>query len=185
MTEWSFDVVLNREPTDAEADALFEAGLDDCGVVLGGRGQPSYLSCHREAPDLVAAVLAVAAEVRTVPGLRAVRARHDDLVTLGAAAQRTNGLRTRESLRLLAGAKRGPGGFPAPVNEDGGARLYSWTEVATWLREVLGDALPEVVPDLVVADHALRLADDLARYRSVRPETVRRYVFPEPGDVAA
>ena len=37
-------------------------------------------------------------------------------------------------------------------------RLYSWSAIAAWLREALGDDVPEVNPELAIADATLRLA---------------------------
>jgi len=64
-----------------------------------------------------------------------------DAVTLTDAAQRL-GRRTAESLRLLAEGKRGPGGFPAPVVDTGKLRVYSFAEIAAWLREALDEDVP-------------------------------------------
>jgi hypothetical protein len=59
----------------------------------------------------------------------------DDLVSLKDIAAHT--ARTYESARLLASDKRGPGGFPPPVTTTDGWSLYSWAQVAQWLRTTL------------------------------------------------
>lgn len=57
-----------------------------------------------------------------------------DLVGISDIAQLTG--KTRESIRLYADAKRGPGGFPAPVGVVGDAvRIWRWADVDEWLRE--------------------------------------------------
>lgn len=151
MTTWNFQLRLNREPTEDEFDALYEAGLSDVGV------EGTMVDVDREAPTLLKAIASVAAQIRKVPGLRAVGVETDDAVTLADAAQRL-GRRTAESLRLLAEGRRGPGGFPAVIVDTGKVRVYSWAEITTWLREALGEEVPAANRDLVLADHALRLA---------------------------
>jgi hypothetical protein len=65
-TCWSFTLRLNRAPTDDEVDALYEAGLDDTGIA------GETLTVDREADSLLRAIASAAADVRAVPGLRAV-----------------------------------------------------------------------------------------------------------------
>ena len=169
MTNWNFQLRLNREPNEGEYDALFEAGLSDVGF------EGSLADVDREAPNLLAAVASVVAQIGTVPGLRAVRVETQDAVTLTDAAARL-GRRTAESLRLLAEGKRGPGGFPAPIVDTGKVRVYSWAEIATWLHEALGEHVPPVNRQLVLADHALRLADEAQRGGRAEFEAVRHLV---------
>lgn len=116
-----------------------------------------------------------AEQIRTVAGLRAVGVETQDAVTLSDAAQRL-GRRTAESLRLLADGKRGPGGFPRPQVDTGKVRVYSFAEIVTWLREALGEDLPPAPRDLLLADHALRLADEAERAGRSLAEAVRYLV---------
>lgn len=169
MTTWNFQLRLNREPTEDEFDALYEAGLSDVGI------EGTLVDVDREAPTLLRAVVTVAAQIRSVPGLRAVRAETHDAVTLSDAAQRL-GRRTSESLRLLAEGKRGPGGFPASIVDTGNVRIYSWAEITTWLHEALGEDVPDASRELVLADHALRLADKAQRGGKADVEAVRQLV---------
>ena len=153
MTVWTFTLQLNRAPTDAEVDALFEAGLDDAAVT------GNTLTVDRAGGSVLAAIASSVAEVHSVPGLRAVGVdTGGDAVTLADIAQRLGGRRTQESLRLLASSKRGPGGFPAPIVDTGKIRVYSWAEVSAWLRDVLGEVVAEPGRDLTLADATLRLA---------------------------
>ncbi|MGH8571636.1 MAG: hypothetical protein ACREX8_03545 [Gammaproteobacteria bacterium] len=170
MTEWSFEIRLSATPSDEVIDSLFEAGLDDCSIA------GDLLYCNREAPSLLAAVASVSADVRKVTGLRPVAVEADDPVTLGDAAQRLRGLRSAESLRLLAEGKRGPGGFPAPLVDTGHLRVFSWAEISTWLRTRMGDDVPEVDPDLMLADAALRLLDRAERVDAEHVAAVRQLV---------
>lgn len=175
MPEWSFTVILNQPLTREQADAF-----DHCDAFADGSvssvldpedptrypspgpdaSQLKELMCDVEAPTLLEAVADVARDIRLIPGLRAVGVRHDDTVTLGEAAQRTAGKRTRQSLVQLARGQRGPGGFPSAETETAGTAFYSWARIADFLRS-LGDDIPPVSRDLVIAAHALRLADDL------------------------
>ncbi|WP_411121413.1 hypothetical protein [Streptomyces sp. x-19] len=120
------------------------------------------------------AIAQVARNIRLVPGLHAVGVRHDDMVTLGEAAQRCG--RSRQSLVQLSRGQRGSGGFPEPEVETEGTAFYSWRRIAGFLRG-LGDDIPSVSHDLVVADHALRLADDLEGL-DVAPGTLRSLGLP-------
>lgn len=166
MTTWNFQLRLNREPTEAEFDALYQAGLSDTGI------EGSLIDVDREAPSMLQAVASVAQQIRTVPGLRAVGIETQDAVTLTDAAQRL-GRRTAESLRLLAEGKRGPGGFPSPIVDTGKLRVYSYAEVTAWLREALGEDVPTASRELVLADRALRLADKAHRGGKADIEAVR------------
>ncbi|HEY0804058.1 MAG TPA: hypothetical protein VGD84_03290 [Pseudonocardiaceae bacterium] len=166
MTTWNFQLRLNREPTEDEFDALYEAGLSDAGI------EGTLVDVDREAPTLLAAISRAAKQVRTVHGLHAVGLETADAVTLADAAARL-GRRTPESLRLLAEGKRGPGGFPPPIVDTGKVRVYSWAEISAWLREALGEDVPVASHELVLADQALRLADRAQRGGKAEVEAVR------------
>ncbi|HEX3779913.1 MAG TPA: hypothetical protein VHX38_09605 [Pseudonocardiaceae bacterium] len=170
MTTWNFQLRLNREPTEDEIDALYEAGLSDAGI------EGTLVDVDREATNLLAAVTSVVADIRAVAGLRAIAVENDDAVTLSDAAQRLGGRRTGESLRLLAEGKRGPGGFPRPVADTGKVRVYSWTEITNWLRETLGEKVPDANPHLALADRALRLAERAAHGGKAELDAVRHLV---------
>ncbi|WP_336210803.1 hypothetical protein [Nonomuraea sp. LPB2021202275-12-8] len=172
MTTWNFRVTLNREPTDDEADALYEAGLDDCAIAGGPHGSIG-LMCDREAESLIEAVISVLVQIRAVEDLWATSVGQGDGVTLGDAARRHGG-RTQASLRQLASGQRGPGGFPAPIIEADNISVYSWSEIAEWLRTEMGDDIPPVDRALAVADAAVKL---VCRARRVHRESeVRRLV---------
>lgn len=169
MTVWNFQLRLNREPTEAEFDELYEAGLSDVGI------EGTLMDVDREGPTLLSAIASVVQEIRAVAGLRAVGVETQDAVTLTDAAQRL-GRRTAESLRLLAEGKRGPGGFPAPVVDTGKIRVYSFAEITTWLHEALGEEVPTVSHELVLADHALRLVEKAQRGGEAEVDAVRHLV---------
>lgn len=169
MSTWNVQLRLNREPTEDELNALYEAGLSDAGF------EGSLVDVDRDAPTLLDAVRSAAGQIRAVAGLRAVGLETQDAVTLSDAAQRL-GRRTAESLRLLAEGKRGPGGFPRPLVDTGKVRVYSWAEIVTWLREALGEDAPAVNRDLLLADHALRLADEAERAGRNQAEAVRHLI---------
>lgn len=170
MPVWSFQLRLNRMPTEADVDALFEAGLDDASVA------DTVVDVDREAPTLLAAVTSAASDVRKVSDLRPVGATCDDAVTLRDAAARLRGTRSAESLRLLAEGKRGPGGFPLPIVDTGNIRVWSWAEVSSWLRDAVGDDVPGADPDLVLADAALRLVDRAERIDTAHVDAIRHLI---------
>jgi hypothetical protein len=154
---WSFTILLDREPTDDEFNAMYDAGLDDSSI--SDEFGEHLMGMDREAPSLFAAIISSVRDLRSMNGPRPIGVRFDDSVTLSDISLRLHGTRTAESLRLLAAGKRGPGGFPPPRLDTGKLRVYSWAQVATWLRDVLGDDVPDSDPDLALADAALRLAE--------------------------
>lgn len=160
---WSFTVLLDRGPSDAEFDAMCEAGLDDGGV-SSGPGE-NYIDMDREAPSLFEAIISTVRDLHAAGGPRpiGISLEESDGMTLSDISYRLRGARTTESLRLLAAGKRGPGGFPRPLLDTGNLRIYSWAEVSTWLHDVLGDEVPEPRPDVAttlrLADNALRLLE--------------------------
>lgn len=69
-----------------------------------------------------------------------------------------------------------PGGFPSAMVDTGKVRIYSWLEIVTWLREALGEDVPKPDHELVLADHALRLADEAQRGGKADVDAVRHLV---------
>ena len=155
MNEYSFTILLDRAPTDAEADALYDAGLD--GNVIQGNGSGSFM-VTQPAQTLDEAILTVIDCLREF-GLNPVGIENDDLVNIADIARRTG--RTHESVRLLAAGKRGPGGFPAPVSGD----LYSWEQVRRWFADYEGAS-----PAYDTEDATLACADLFLRAKVLRPD---------------
>lgn len=172
MTSYEFTLKLNREVTEAEIDALYEAGCDDAGIETGLLG--TLIQFDREAPSLAQAITSAARDIDKVPGLRAVGVACDNMVTLRDIADRIG--RTREAVRLWASGERGPGGFPAPeLITTGGEKVWDWEQVAYWLRwhrDVI-DQTPGMA-----ALHVLATADRVlaarAALRSEPDSTVRQ-----------
>ncbi|WP_219471069.1 hypothetical protein [Nonomuraea rhizosphaerae] len=186
MTIWNFRILLNREPSDEETDALYEAGLDDC-AVAGGPDGSVQLMCDRAGESLLEAIASVLPQIRKVKQLWAIGVGQGDAVTLGDAARR-HGNRTQASLRQLAGGQRGPGGFPEPLMEADNISLYSWAEVSEWLRVVMGDDVPEVSRDIAVADAAVKLAcraRALGMKKDIMMKVVDSAFDPEPVSASA
>jgi hypothetical protein len=147
-----FTVVLDRRPTDAELDALFEAGLDD--ATFGVERDFPVVEFDREAPALADAVASAVRQLDVV-GLAPVRVLDNDLLTLADIADRIR--QSRESVRRYATGERGPGGFPPPANPArAGTVFYRWSEVAPWVRDKLGLDAPDNDPALVVANLVLQ-----------------------------
>ena len=149
MAVWEFTLIVDgRDVAQQEvADALWEAGCDD--ALVGQTNGVPYLDFDREAATLEEAVTSAIADIETVPGLQVVRFVDSELVSMAEIAERSG--RTRESVRLLVTGERGPGGFPAPVNDPRRPnRLWRWSQVERWLlnrRDQTG-----VVPDDRSAD---------------------------------
>ena len=66
MRTQRFEVVLDRHPSDDDTNAMYEAGLDDCGISIGGQtalSGPSKVYVDRKAPSLAAAIESVTADL--------------------------------------------------------------------------------------------------------------------------
>ena len=126
---------------EASVEALFDAGCDD--AMIGRVGGIQYLDFDREAETIGDAVFGATGAIESaLPGAQVVHLEPDDLVTMSEIAERTG--RTRESVRLLVGGGRGPGGFPAPATHfRSRQRMWRWQEVVAWFAERLGGAVPE------------------------------------------
>lgn len=118
---------------------------------------------------------AVAAAVRTAErvGLRTLRIDVQDWVTAGEIARRIG--RSRETVRLWAVGRSGPGGFPPPLNPGCETTYYSWSDVRLWLRSRLGLDPPGDDPALVAANLALQLRSLVPRVPEIN-ELIRLLV---------
>jgi hypothetical protein len=171
---YEFTLRVNRELTDAEIEALYEAGCDDAGIETGPDG--TLIEFSREAGSWAEALGSAVADIESVDDLMVVGAGQDDQVTMLDIARRAG--RSREAVRLWASGKRGPGGFPAPSwTSPSGERFWSWPEVAAWLRDARGIEL-DVPPDEIWwADAILktRVAEaEAKRLRAQAPAAFRR-----------
>jgi hypothetical protein len=157
-----FTLVLDRQPTDEELDALVAAGCDD--AVFGNEEGLPVAEFDREATTMAEAIVSAVLSIEGV-GPRPMRVVDQDLLTLADIADRVG--RSRESVRRYATGDRGGGGFPPPVNPSReGTAFYRWSEVAPWLRDRIGLELDDVEEVLVVANlilqarqHRPRVAD--------------------------
>ncbi len=83
-------------------------------------------------------------------GLTVVRVEPDELVSAAEIANRV-GL-NRETIRLYAMGRRGPGTFPPPVARlRSRSPLYRWTDVAPWLAHHGGKAAAHAIAELGTA----------------------------------
>jgi hypothetical protein len=130
---YSFSLILHgaSELTPEIADALFEAGCDD--ALIGSRDGVLFADFDREAPSAAQAIASAIQQVESAGvGLTVVRVEPDELISTAEIADRV-GL-NRETIRLYALGRRGPGNFPPPVARlRSRSPLYRWTDVAPWL----------------------------------------------------
>jgi hypothetical protein len=151
MAVHTFTIVVDREPTDEQLDAVFKR-CDD--LTFGVEHGYPVAVFDREAPTLADAIASAVRDVESA-GLMALRVLDEDLLTLGDIADRIG--RTREAVRRYAAGERNAGGFPPPVNPTrDGTLFYRWSEVAPWLRENLQIEVPDADPVLVVANLVLQ-----------------------------
>ncbi len=147
----AFSLVLEgaSELTPEIADALYEAGCDD--ALVGSRDGVLFAEFDREAPSSAEAILSAIRQVESASaGLRVMRVEPDELVSAAEVADRVR--LSRETIRLYAMGRRGPGGFPPPVARiRGRSPLYRWTDVAPWLARHAGPAASRARAELDAA----------------------------------
>jgi hypothetical protein len=130
MTGHEFMLKLNREVTDDEIEALYEAGCSDAGIETGPLG--TVMDFTRAAPSLPEALVSAVRDIEKVSGLRAVGVMCDNMVTLAQIAERAGV--SREAVRLWATGQRRNGGFPAPdFKTPAGEKIWDWQAVSSWL----------------------------------------------------
>jgi len=154
MNNYEFTVQINRPPTAAEYDALYENGLlDDSGVEESADGR-AWIVVDRAAPTIDDAISSALNQIRS-SGLTPTNIAHNDFVGRATIATRLGV--TPQYVHLLTTGKRGPGGFPVVESSDGWA-IYSWSQVADWARRNLGAVIPEDedAKILAMADYLLR-----------------------------
>jgi hypothetical protein len=143
-----FVVIVVPAPTVEQGRSL--AGLAGCRRWDGN----GHVTFSRDQRDLATAVASALRDVEAV-GLRPVRLIDHDWVTLADIASRLG--RSRESVRLWAVGRIGPGAFPPPLNPGGKTSYFSWVEVVGWLRDRAGMEVAEAERALVVANLTVRL----------------------------
>lgn len=123
MAEFEFTLIVEQFDDFDDFANRVEEECDDVTVLL--RNGSAHLVFTRDSPSFLDAVLSAVRAVQG-SGLSVVRVEDEPLVTTTEIARRTN--RSRETIRLYAVGKRGPGGFPPPL----GGQLYRWPDVAAW-----------------------------------------------------
>lgn len=164
MTLYCFEVSFTAPPGEHVIDALYEAGWDDATVSLDPAvGGPGVAAFDREADSAVAAIASAIRQGRaagvTITGVG------EDLVTLTEIADRVG--RTVATVDHWATGRRGPGTFPEPRIRRPRASLYSWAQVAEWLRE---HGLAEVSAADVETARMCEIADSLVRAQRLQRE---------------
>jgi hypothetical protein len=166
--EHDFTLVLTgvAELTPEREDALFEAGCDDATISI--RSGRVYLTFSRHAPSLTDAILSAIRDVRNAGiGADVLRVDAVDLVTQSDIARRID--RTRQLVHQYIAGTRGPGGFPAPVCKiTEGIPMWSWGEVASWLRQ--HDMIRPEVASEARGVALINIVLELRRYQQLEPE---------------
>jgi hypothetical protein len=150
MSEYSFTLLIDGPMTEERVSALFEAGCDDMTFQGDEEGRGSA-DVHRDAPNLVDAVLSAVTDIESVPGLTVRGVENQELVGLADIAWRLD--RTAESIRLLAAGRR-RSGFPSPVVRRQRGQLWRWSDVAAWANDHLEAHFDPHESDLITAINA-------------------------------
>jgi hypothetical protein len=118
------------------------AQIDDASLMGPDEDGSFLLEFDRRAPSLPDALATALDELsKSLPKAIVLRLEEQDLATMPQIAERAG--RTPESIRLLVGGKRGPGGFPPAAGSlHGRTKVWRWTDVATWFDQSLGEPLP-------------------------------------------
>ena len=77
MKSHEFILRVNRELTDEDIKALYDAGCSDAGVETGPLG--TLLDFNRKAASLAEAIMSAVRDIEKVPGLLAVGAECDNI----------------------------------------------------------------------------------------------------------
>jgi hypothetical protein len=142
MNDYTFTIRFTIDAEDLDSlsvrvyDRVEDASLmgpDDDGTFL--------IEFDRQADEFALAVTeAVDALRAALPDAVILWVEGDDLATMADIAKRAG--RSDESVRLLIGGKRGPGGFPPAAGRlDSRTRIWRWADVASWFADVLGEPL--------------------------------------------
>lgn len=157
MSLHEFTLVIDQALDDDEQDALFDAGFDDSAPEV--EGDRTLLHVSREAPTLFAAITSAVFGLEQA-GFPAAGVGANDLVDLPEIAARVG--RSRESIRLLALGRRGPGEFP-PAREG----FYSWTTVREWFAHYAPEAVGTPTAAELAYDRVIAAADHVVRARAL------------------
>ncbi|MEU6696202.1 hypothetical protein [Pseudonocardia sp. NPDC046786] len=157
MSIHDFTLVIDGALDDDELDALYEAGFDDSTPEV--ESDRTLLHISRDAPSLP---VAIASALRALDraGLPVSGVGSPDLVELPVIAERVG--RSRESIRLLAAGRRGPGGFPAA--REG---LYSWAAVREWFAHYAPATVGSPPAEELHQERVIAAADHLVQARNL------------------
>lgn len=144
MNDYAFTIrfLSPIEGLDELSGVIYEQ-IDDASLSGPDADGTFLLDFDRRATSLAPALSAAVDELLSaLPDARLLRIEHNDLATMADIAKRTG--RTPESIRLLAGGSRGPGGFPPVAGRlDARTKVWRWSELAEWFEQALGEPIPE------------------------------------------
>lgn len=146
---WPLTLVIDRIPSVAQVARLpgMSVSCDPrTGVVRARFSWPA---------DTLIGALRGAVRALERAGVQALRVDASDWVTCQDIADRAG--YSRETVRLWALGRLGPGGFPPPLNPGRQTSFYSWAEVSPWLRTSLGLDVPDAQTVLAAANLILQL----------------------------
>ena len=123
MDTYRFELVLDKPLTDADTNRLYEAGLDDCAIIVGGPGQPSEVWADRVATSYDKAVESVKADLSKC-GFAAVKVTPSKPVKAGRPSLSKPGKRSPQLTIVI------PTGIESAIERDAERLGIKKTQVA-------------------------------------------------------
>lgn len=171
MSTFAFRVRVRDAFDDEDEQRVYEAFDEEVSLESGPRGH--WIGFETESDTFLEAVLRAVGDI-VGSGFEPIVV-EDELVSLADIAARTG--RTRQGVALLAGGKRGPGGFPPPATGNVRSPLWHWADVAGWFEQSGAPADPyELISTLAAVNGALanralkrERPDELKRIREAIP----------------
>ncbi len=142
MSDYTFTIRFTIDGEDLDSLSVRVYDLIEDSSLMGPDDDGTFLIEFDRQADVFASVATGAVdELRSaLPDAVILRVEGDDLATMADIAKRAG--RSDESVRLLIGGKRGPGGFPpASGRLDSRTRVWRWADVASWFADSLGEPL--------------------------------------------
>jgi hypothetical protein len=177
MPTFQFRMLVGHVPDDEQVRGIL--ALDDTSTVeLAPEEAVCLVWCDRTAPTLAEAIVSAALDLERL-GLRPLRVEPRDPVTASEAAGRLG--RPVESFRSWLSSTVAEPDAPTPIRMRtvGPEPIYSWDDIAAWVRERLDANVPMDPPVIEAATLALRLRRCIQGAAGVEPLLAKLIGYPK------